>query len=620
MNKPDRTLRILHLEDDPLDAALVSTRIEAEGLAFEVVHVDDRDGFVGAVEGGRFDLILADYSLPAFDGVSALAIAQEKCPGTPYIFVSGNIGEEYAVECLRKGATDYVLKDRLSRLAPSILRAVREAEERAERIRVEKEALELNEKLRGLVDESPVGAVIVQDGRFIYTNRRFREISGYAEEELLDMRDVFGLLHESGRDELMSAAGRIIGGEAESGRREVRGVRKDGSVVDVELFGSSVKYMGRVAVIVSVVDITERKRAEEAVRESREDLNRAQAVARTGSWRLDVRRNELLWSDENYRLFGVPLGTPLTYETFLSIVHPDDRAFVDRQWQAALQGEPYDIEHRIIADGAVKWVREQAVLEFDHDGLLLGGFGTTQDVTEKRLLEQQKKDFYAMVTHDLKSPLTVIMGNTEFLLTFAKGRLDEDTKEMVAAIDRSSHQLLGLVEDFLTISKMEGGHPKLAISPSDIATTVREARKDVEDDAREKGITLETVVAEGLPNVNVDLRLVMRAVVNLAQNAVNYTPKGGKVTIEAAEAGDGFVAVSVSDTGHGIPPEERERVFEKYYRSPSTAHLKGTGLGLAIVKAVAEAHGGRVELESEVGRGSTFRLCLPVDANPVTVF
>jgi PAS domain-containing protein len=112
-------------------------------------------------------------------------------------------------------------------------------------------------------------------------------------------------------------------------------------------------------------EITERKKAEKALRESEEDLSRAQAVAHTGSWRLDVRKDQLLWSDEVHRIFGIPRGTPMTYETFLASVHPEDREYVDREWTAALQGEPYDIEHRIIVGDEVKWVRERAELEFD---------------------------------------------------------------------------------------------------------------------------------------------------------------------------------------------------------------------------------------------------------------
>jgi PAS domain S-box-containing protein len=135
-------------------------------------------------------------------------------------------------------------------------------------------------------------------------------------------------------------------------------------------------------------DITERKRAEDALRESREDLNRAQAVAHTGSWRLDVRQNELLWSDESHRIFGIPPGTPLTYETFLGAVHPEDKEYVDRKWTAALNGEPYDIEHRIVVGDTVRWVRERAELEFDHEGQLRGGFGTVQDITARKQAEE----------------------------------------------------------------------------------------------------------------------------------------------------------------------------------------------------------------------------------------
>ncbi|MGZ8223259.1 MAG: hybrid sensor histidine kinase/response regulator [Methylobacter sp.] len=129
-------------------------------------------------------------------------------------------------------------------------------------------------------------------------------------------------------------------------------------------------------------NITKRKQAEEALRESQMDLNHAQAVAHIGSWRMDVRHNILEWSDENFRIFGVPQGTPLTYQSFLDIVHPADRHFVDTAWKDALAGKPYDIEHRIIVGRKVKWVRELADLEFDERGLLFGAFGTTEDVTD----------------------------------------------------------------------------------------------------------------------------------------------------------------------------------------------------------------------------------------------
>jgi PAS domain S-box-containing protein len=137
------------------------------------------------------------------------------------------------------------------------------------------------------------------------------------------------------------------------------------------------------------------RQAKQALWESEQDLNRAQAVANTGSWRLDVRHNQLLWSDETHRIFGIPKGTPLTYETFLSSVHPEDREYVDRKWTEALRGENYDIEHRIIVGNEVRWVHEKAELEFDLEGLLKGGFGTVQDITERKRIENELrvKDF-----------------------------------------------------------------------------------------------------------------------------------------------------------------------------------------------------------------------------------
>jgi len=138
-----------------------------------------------------------------------------------------------------------------------------------------------------------------------------------------------------------------------------------------------------------IIESTLYEQAKQALLESEQDLNRAQTVTHTGSWRLDVQRNQLLWSDETHRIFGILKGTPMTYETFLSSVHTEDREYVDRKWMAALHGEPYDVEHRIIVGDEVKWVRERAELEFDSKGELKGGFGTVQDITERKRIENE---------------------------------------------------------------------------------------------------------------------------------------------------------------------------------------------------------------------------------------
>lgn len=149
----------------------------------------------------------------------------------------------------------------------------------------------------------------------------------------------------------------------------------------------------------------------QALYESRQDLAHAQAIGKTGSWRMNVQTNELTWSDENHRIFGIPKGVPLTYQHFISFIHPDDRDYVDKKWQAALKGEPYDIEHRILVSGKIKWVRETAVLEFDAQGALLGGFGTTSDIDERKRTEtellQSRQRYASIIDSAMDAVITV---------------------------------------------------------------------------------------------------------------------------------------------------------------------------------------------------------------------
>ncbi len=197
-------------------------------------------------------------------------------------------------------------------------------------------------------------------------------------------------------------------------------------------------------IVIFTDDITARVEAERALRESREDLDRAQAVARTGSWQLQVESNTLTWSPETYRMFGIPADTPLTYESFLATVHPDDRDFVNRSWKAGLGGAPYDIEHRIIASGETKWVRERAELEFDAKGKLLGGFGTVQDITDKKLAEQEllRLQRLTQLISD-RAPDAIFLTDENGRITYANpeaGRLFEfKSEEMVG---QGLHDLL----------------------------------------------------------------------------------------------------------------------------------------------------------------------------------
>ena len=158
--------------------------------------------------------------------------------------------------------------------------------------------------------------------------------------------------------------------------------------------------------MVHTEDITERRQAQQALNRSDAHLRRAQEVAHAGSWELDLIRGGLFWSDEIYRIFGLSRETPIDYDTFLNCVLPEDRKHVDGSWQAALAGAPYDIEHRIRAGGGVKWVREKAEVEFDQAGRAMRGVGIIQDITERKLADQQLMEYQRRL-QSLASQLTL---------------------------------------------------------------------------------------------------------------------------------------------------------------------------------------------------------------------
>lgn len=296
--------------------------------------------------------------------------------------------------------------------------ALQTVEQRLQHIREESEI-----RLWSSVFKSSAEGIIItdRDSNIVAVNPAFLNKTGYFSEDVLGKNPrILSVKHE--KPEFYVEMWRSIASngywQGEVWNRDKEGIEKPylmsiSSVYDAE--GSVVNY------VAYYTDISDRIRAEEALKHHRDnlevlvtgrtlalevanqkliqqsnqliareaDLHRAQAVAKLGSWTLDVSKNRLGWSDETYRIFGLAVGTPMTYELFLSLVHTADRNFVDGSWQAALQGGSYNIEHRIVVDGATKWVREQAELVFDLHGNLVGGVGTVQDITELKQYEQK---------------------------------------------------------------------------------------------------------------------------------------------------------------------------------------------------------------------------------------
>ncbi len=272
MPEDSKALRILNLEDNPLDTELMYSTLNEGGVTCHFTRVQTRADFAAALESGAFDLVLADYSLPAFDGLSALKAAQEVRPEVPFVLVSGALGEEAAIEALKSGATDYVLKQRLERLVPAVRRAVREAEERTERKRAEEALRESEERFRATFEQAAVGIAHVDpDGRWLRVNQKLCEIVGYSREELLG-KTFQEITYQDDLGNDLKHLRRLLAGEIQTYSAEKRYVKKDDSTIWINLTVSLVREpSGQPKYFISVIeDISERKQAEEALREVRE--------------------------------------------------------------------------------------------------------------------------------------------------------------------------------------------------------------------------------------------------------------------------------------------------------------------------------------------------------------
>ncbi len=258
-----KALRILLLEDSLLDAELIGANLTDGGIDCELFQVETRSDFLAALAKDDFDLILSDYSLPNFDGISALEIARRVCPEVPFIFVSGALGEELAIETLKRGATDYVLKYRLERLVPSVMRALREAKERAERKAAQEALKESEERYRQLVELSPDTIFVQSQGEIIFINSAGVKLFGAAYPEQLIGKPVLDLFDADYQEIVKERIRQLLEERKQAPLLEEKILRLDGTVADVEVTASPFTHQGKPAVVVVMRDISERKRASE---------------------------------------------------------------------------------------------------------------------------------------------------------------------------------------------------------------------------------------------------------------------------------------------------------------------------------------------------------------------
>lgn len=253
-----------------------------------------------------------------------------------------------------------------------------------------------------------------------------------------------------------------------------------------------------------------------------------------------------------------------------------------------------------------RWVQLNAASILDRHGAHHGAILVFHDLTRLKQLENTRQEFVANVSHELRTPLSLIKGFVETLLDGAKNDPELATR-FLKTIEKHTNRLTYLIEDLLTISRLESGQIVMNLQRVNLREEVERVRDDLQSRALERQVTVENQVPSGLPT-QADADRLHQVLFNLVENAIKYGRQSGRVIVGAKSTGDKKVQVWVQDDGPGIPPDSKDRVFERFYRVDRARSREsgGTGLGLAIVKHIIQAHGGEVWLKSDLGAGSTF--------------
>ncbi|MBW4600748.1 MAG: PAS domain S-box protein [Calothrix sp. FI2-JRJ7] len=476
-------------------------------------------------------------------------------------------------------------------------------------------------------------------------DKRMREIWGEPDNaSTIPLPRVMERIHPHDRERVASSIGAALA-PGSSGTYEIdyRIIWDDGTERWVSANGQ-VQFEGEgksrqaIEFFGTTLDITDRKQAEEALRNSAERLSVALSAAKLGDWSWNAATDIVTFSQRGAEIFGIPPGPYMTWTQMQSLLPEKDRERARlRVEQAVAKQEDYDIEYQVShPDGTLRWVAAKGRAQYEPSGYVLGMLGVVQDVTARKQAEQEreqllereraareqaenanriKDEFLAVLSHELRSPLNPILGWTRLLQT---RQFDQSgTKRALETIERNAKLQTQLIDDLLDISRILRGKMMLNVCLVDLSVLINAALETVRLSAEAKGIEIQKIVADNIGLVCGDSTRLQQILWNLLSNAVKFTPSGGKIEIRLEQVSTD-AQIQVKDTGKGITPEFLPHVFEYFRQEDSTTTRKfgGLGLGLAIVRYFTELHGGTVKAESPgEGLGATFTFSLPISKN-----
>jgi PAS domain S-box-containing protein len=452
------------------------------------------------------------------------------------------------------------------------------------------------------------------------------------------------LTHPEDRAAEVAEFDRVVAGEVDRYSRDKRVIRKDGSILWVGLSVSCVRRRdGSIDYTVAILqDITERKLAERELRETQGWLLQSQEIARIGSYVFDIPGDRWTSSVTLDAIFGIGASHPRKASDWLQVVHPEDRESMGLYLADLLaRGSRFEREYRVVnqRSGETFWVHGLGELERGPGGEPVRLVGTIQDITRRRMADLEREGLQAKlalaqrlaamgtlvsgIAHEINNPLAAIVAGEGVALEEARGLLGrfddpapldreaerrhlEVVVEALGDASEGSHRVARIVKDLAAFANPDPKRTRLRLSDV-VGTAIRWMPK-----ALAQGVDIR--VEDGHPPpVLASAGQIEQVVVNLVTNAAKATPPGqrGDIVIRTGPGGVGMAHIEVIDNGVGIAPEIRDRIFEPFFTTRRVGAGRGSGLGLAICHAIITEHGGTITVESEVGKGSTFRVELP---------
>jgi len=617
----EHALRILIVDDSPEDADLIIRQLQQE-FSPSYERVETAEAMGEALDRGGWHLVISDYIMPEFCGLAALQLLRGRGLDIPFIMISGQMGEDVAVEAMRAGAQDYLIKDNLSRLAPAVRRELKDAVVRHERSLAEDALTATDARFQSLVEQSLVGIFMLQDDVFTYVNPKFGQIFGYHPDELTGSKTLLDLVARDDQIRVITQFLRPLQEQSRSLHFYFRGRRSDSASIDLEVNGTRTQLNGKPAIIGSLLDITERNRAEEQLSKLWQAVEQSPvSVVIT-----DLRGRIEYVNPRFTEVSGYSEAELVGQNPRILKSGAMDRDFYQNLWQTISSGREWHGElHNKKKSGELFWESGSISAVKNSEGRITHFVAVKEDVTERKQSFDQLRQVQKMeaigqlaggIAHDFNNLLTIINGYSTLLIRGLESGspMRKEAEQILRAGERAAE----LTRQLLSFSRRQILEPKVLNINIQVQSVEKMLRRLIGEH-----IELVTHLSEDIGFIKIDPGQVEQIIMNLVVNARDASETGGEITIETGNCdldeifslqhpgsvAGSYVKIAVRDRGFGMTDEVKRRLFEPFFTTKEMG--RGTGLGLATVYGIVKQSGGYIDVISEPDQGASFNIYLP---------